>query len=410
MNRIAKLAMILSVFTALVFIAPSGSAAQEADGDGVIFGQIVNGTTDSPVPEASVSLSTFAGGTLQEPRSTITDEDGHFEFPGVSTDPEAVYAVSTSYFNIAYSTGRVSFEEDSVGLDITLDVYEPTTDQSLVHVASRGLIITDVEPARGELGLLDIYLMGMEEDRALVADDEGRSLIFPVPRNATRVTPLSDETYDMQTATIEGATVYGTEPMLPGDTTITLSYTVPYTADRVSVELQANYPTDVFRLLIPISVTGVEEEVQLEAPGFEYTGQEQIGPQTYNVWETRDVSQGDRIQVAYTDLVHSQIEPNTLNKFIPATVATAATILAIVVIVWIVRGRRLDRERPVVLVPHLATSLESRREDLIEQLRALETANQQGLVDEEEYPDYRRYVLEQIRQVNRQLRGEGVEE
>ena len=400
----------LLVILWLVFASQAPSAAAQSEESGVVFGQIVNRTSEEPVPEIAVTLSTFAGGTLQPSRNTISDEDGRFEFEGVDTDPEAVYAVSTEFFGIAYSTGRISFEADSVGIDVTLDVFEPTEDQSLVAIRSRGVILTDVEPVRGEIGLLDIYLLDVTEDRVLVADDEGRSLVFPVPRNASRVTPLPDPSYDLQTATIEGATIYGTEPLLPGETTATLSYTVPYIGEHLSVELQASYPTDVFRLLIPVTLTDVEDQIEIEASGFEHIGQEEIGPQTYDVWAREDVEPSDRINVTYGGLIRSQIEANTLNKTVPYIVATTTALLAIGVIVWIVRGRRLDRERPVVLVPQLATSLEARRIDLIDQLRALETAHDRGIVNEASYPEYRRFVLEQIRLVNRQLRGEGVED
>ena len=376
---------------------------------GVIFGHIVNGTTGENVPEVSVTLSIFED-TLLPSRNTVTDADGRFEFPGVSTDPDVVYAVSTSFAGIAYSTGRISFEADSEGIDVTLDVYEPTDDQALVTIFSRGVILTDVDPVQGEIGLLDIYILGMDEERVLVANDQGHALEFPVPRNASRVTPLPNETYNLETATIEGATVFGTEPLMPGETTVTLRYTVPYTGQRLPLELRAAYATDLFRLLIPVTDADLTEAVDLDASGFEFIGQEEIGPQTYNVWARADVASGDRVQIAYTDLIRSRIEPNTLNKFVPAIVATMALAAGAGAVVMIVRGRRLERARPLVLAPQLATSLQERREDLIDQLRALETAHERGLVASDDYPEHRTYLLEQIRVVNCQLRGEGVED
>jgi hypothetical protein len=385
------------------------ASAQEAQ-LGAVFGVVINGTTGEPVPQIAVSLSTFAGGTLQAGRKTITDAEGRFAFPELDTDPDAVYAVSVAFFGISYSTGRISFEAGSEGLDITLDVYEPTEDQSLVTIRSRGVILTDVEPVRGELGLLDIVVLEMTESRALVANDEGRTLSFPVPRNASRVTPLPGSGYDLQTATIEGATVFGTEPLLPGEATATLAYTLPYTGDRLSVELQAAYATDLFRILLPKEITDVERAVEVEAPGFAYAGEEEIGPQVYDVWIREGIQQGDRLRITYAQLTRSEIEPNTLNKLAPIIVAAFAIALALSVLVWLVRDRKLDRERPLVLVPELATSLASERSNLIEQLQALEMAFTNGRVDEPHYGEYRRAVLEQIRLVNRQMRGEGVED
>src|SRR5690606_29536263 len=107
--------------------------------------------------------------------------------------------------------------ETEISSDLT--VYESTEDPSVVTIRSRGLILTDVESNRGEVGLLDVTIFDVKGERALVANAEGRAVQFPVPRNATQVTPLPGSGYDLSTATIEGATVYSSAPLLPGETT-----------------------------------------------------------------------------------------------------------------------------------------------------------------------------------------------
>lgn len=400
----------LAVALLLTLLLPQAEARAQTEGQGVIFGQVINQTTGEPVPELPVSLSTFAEGTLQPGQNTVTDAEGRFEFPDVSSDPEVVYAVSSAFSGISYSTGRMSFEEDSVGIEVRLDVYEPTSDQSLARIRSRGLILTDVAPTRGEIGLLDIYVFEMRENRVLVADEEGRAVTFPVPRNASRVIPLPETSYNMQTALIEGATVYGTEPLMPGEQSATLSYTIPYTNNRLSLELLNAYETGLFRILIPQTVSAQNEEITVEAAGFEYAGEEVIGPQTYDVWVRENVSPNDRLRIVYGGLQHSRIKPNTLNKMVPGAVAGLVAIAAVGIVYLLVRGRRLYAPRPLVLAPQLASSLEAQRTDLIEQLQALETAHSSGIVDDKQYREYRQLILEQIRLVNRQMRGEGVEE
>ncbi len=407
LKSISAIVLLLTLASALLAARDVDAQAEE---DGAIFGQIVNRTTGEPVPDIAVTLSTFAEGTLQPNVNTVTDAEGRFEFPAVDSDPAVVYAVSTSYFGIAYSTGRVSFEAGSVGLDIILDVFEPTEDQSLVSVPSRGLILTGVEPTRGDLGLLDIYVLEMTEPLVLIANDQGRTLSFPVPRNASRVTPLPDTSYNLQTAQIEGATIYGTEPLVPGDNSATLSYTIPYTGISVSIELPIAYQTDIFRILLPVSMTDLDQEVEIEAFGFTFSGEEQIGPQTYRVWVREGLNPNDRVQITYSGLVKSEIQPNTLNKVAPAAVASIAGIAALVLVIVIVRGRKLYEDRPVVLEPRLATSLETERSELIDQLQALNEARDSELIGENEYDQYRIQILEQIRIVNRQMRGEGVED
>src|SRR5690606_6209580 len=107
----------LAVALLLTLLLPQAEARAQTEGQGVIFGQVINQTTGEPVPELPVSLSTFAEGTLQPGQNTVTDAEGRFEFPDVSSDPEVVYAVSSAFSGISYSTGRMSFEEDSVGIE-----------------------------------------------------------------------------------------------------------------------------------------------------------------------------------------------------------------------------------------------------------------------------------------------------
>jgi hypothetical protein len=72
--------------------------------------------------------------------------------------------------------------------------------------------------------------------------------------------------------------------------------------------------------------------------------------------------------------------------------------------------RGLHHERPVVLAPALAVPVETRREQLVVELRQLESDWQGRSVAESDYRAARRAILEELRRISRQLRGVGEDE
>jgi hypothetical protein len=72
--------------------------------------------------------------------------------------------------------------------------------------------------------------------------------------------------------------------------------------------------------------------------------------------------------------------------------------------------RRLYLQRPVVFQPEASYALESRREELVHELRELETAHDAGGLDPSQYQSLRREILERLRLISRQQRGLGLDE
>lgn len=395
----AVLALILIPLNAF---AQDSTTAPEVSGDGVIVGTTTNGTTGEPGGMLPVSLEIFDASGFIEERGTVTDAEGNFSFEGLSTSPDIAYNLTVAYQGVSYGSESIDFEAGSDEINATIQIFEPSTDTSGVSITRRGLILTGVDPSSGNLMYLDVLSLQNDADHAVVSNKLGHSLEFAVPPNASQVTPFPGGTYNMGNATIEGATLFSSTPLVPGSSTATLGYTVPYTGNSVTIEVQAAYPMQELRILIPISTDEANKNIEIASSGLEQREDETIGPQTYHVWAADNVAPGNTIRVGYRELPDSQVAPNTLKKMEPLLIAAGAGILMLLVVGLIAWKRDLFAPRPVQVNPQLTASLDVRRDELIAQLRALEHAHEIGEVSEDDYADYRQTILEQLRLISRQ--------
>lgn len=382
------------------------ATAQTADG--VLTGVVTNVTTEQPVADIEVALSKFDASGFLEGISTTSDADGAFRFDGLDTTDGLVYAASVSYRNVVYSSGMIQFD-DGAEQQTELLVYETTLDQGVVQLQSRGLIFTGVSAAEGLVSMLDVFVIQNNSALTLTPDDQARTLQFPVPRNALDVTPLPG--YDFGTPSIEGATVYATTPLPPGDTTATLGYTVPYTGERLTIEVGNVYQTTEFRLLVPVNLPEGVAEVSISGIGITEAGIVEVGSEEYRLYfGPANAQPGSRLRFTYQSLPQSAIQPNSLNVWAPAIVAAAVGLAAGAMALYVVLKRKLFLQRPVVLQPAVAATLEIRREQLVDELRELEGANTGGTLDPAQYQSLRRDILERLRLISRQQRGLGLDE
>lgn len=395
----------LLVFGSLVPI-PAPVAAQTTDG--VLTGVITNATTEQPVADIEVALSKFDSTGFLEGLTTTSGPDGAFRFEDLDTTDGLVYAASVRYRNVVYFSGMIQFDE---GLEQQTEVlvYETTLDQGVVQLQSRGLILTGVSAAEGIVSMLDVFVIQNNSALTLVADDEAHTVRFPVPRNALDVTPLPG--FDFGTPNIEGATVFATTPLPPGETTATLGYTVPYTGERLTIEVGNVYQTAEFRLLVPVNLPAGIAAITISGAGITEAGVVEVGSEEYRLYfGPANAQPGSRLRFTYQSLPMSAVQPNSLNVWAPALIAAAVGVAGAAIALYLVIKRRLYMPRPVVFQPEAAHALESRREELVDELRELETAHEAGGLDPTQYQSLRREILERLRLISRQQRGLGLDE
>jgi len=389
-------------------------AAVAADTNGRISGTISNDTTGQPLAGATVTASRFdqqpTGGTMPQSVdvTTTTAGDGSYAFEGLDTADGLVYAISVTYEGVLYSSGMVQI---SATPEQTADipVYETTTDQSTITLASRGLLLNSGDREPGAAMLTDVFSFETTGARTIVAGDDGRTLRFSVPPNAAEVGPRPG--FDFGTPSLEGTTVYATSPLRPGTANpASFNYTLPYSGSSFETTVVADYPTDDFRILLPADAEGSGPRVSSESRQLLDNGIAQIGGQQYHVWSTGTLAAGESLSLRFVDLPRTSAAQRGLSTVEPAAIALVALLAAAGAAAWVVSRRRLLAPRPVTVAPVLAETLDVRRAALTDELRGLEAAHAAGNVDELDYQRSRRLILEDLRRISRAMRGIGDDE
>jgi hypothetical protein len=394
----------LHLFTFLavlaLFLSHASPAVAQDQFEGTITGTVINQTTGQAIGGIPVTLSAFTSEGLQAEFNTSTAENGTYEFVELDTSEGIVYAASVSYRGVLYSTGMIQVVE---GAHQTSDiaVFETTTDRSVVTVSTRGMVLSELFPASGSATLLDIYSIAVDGDQTFVAGDTGRSLEFPIPRNAGTPTLLPG--FDFGSAVVENSILYASSPLRPPGASVTISYSVQYTGTSFTLDILNAYPTGTFRVLIPTDLTVNADSITVSGSGLEDEGIASIGDRDYHVWTATELRAGGTIRVGFASLPESGFAPNRLRVAEPTILAGVALVAATALTAVAIRRKVIVQDEDESGHALVAGFVES-REELVLQLQELQDEYDNRMIDDDLYLTERRDLLERLRIVSHQLR------
>ena len=392
---------LITIFAVLVLaLSHATLAIAQEQFDGTINGSVFNQTTGQPVSGIPVTLSAFTSDGLQAEFTATTAVDGTFEFPDMDTSDGIVYAASVSYRGVLYSTGMIQFL-DAVERTSNITVFETTTDRSVIGVSTRGLVFSELDPDSGSVTMLDIYSLTIDGDQTFIAGDTGRSLEFPIPRNAGTPTLLPG--FDFGTAVVENSILYASSPLRPPGASVTISYAVQYTGTSFTLDILNAYLTETFRVLIPADLTVNSDSIVVSGSGLEDNGIARIGDRDYHVWTATDLRASGTIRVGFASLPESGFAPNRLRLAEPTILAGLALVAATALTAVAVRRKVIVPAKEETEHALVAGYVES-REELVLQLQELQDEHENGLIDDDLYLSERRNLLERLRIVSHQLR------
>ncbi|MFQ6014905.1 MAG: hypothetical protein ACE5NP_05635 [Anaerolineae bacterium] len=262
----------------LLLLIPAQALA-EGEGEGVIEGQIINGTTAAPadsVAGLTVSLYIFEEGKEEVVIESDTETEGSFRFTGLSTDGNVVYALSVEYQGVRYATDFVTFPEGEKSLSLPLTVYELTADDQWLRL-ERVHIIADLRTRNLVVG--EFYLFNNVGDRTYiggrdVAEGEGKAILeFTLPQDATDLRFRNPELADAAVQT-EGGLAF-TLPLPPGPSEVLFSYVLPFEPPAFNFERTLDYLVEDLNVLIldvgqTVSVAPLTPQGKLGGEGTTY--------------------------------------------------------------------------------------------------------------------------------------------
>jgi 5-hydroxyisourate hydrolase-like protein (transthyretin family) len=378
--------LLLSVLLLCLLAAPAVVLAQD---EGIIEGQVMNGTADAPedsVAGLEVALYQWVGESAELVTTTISDDDGRFRFEGLDTGEDIVYRFELEYQGIVYGAESVFPSGDTV-LHVVATIHEITSsDESLV--VDRHHIILDFDS--DAVVFREFYIFNNVGDR-IYAGADGLTLRLALPEGATDITFEAAETGADYVLTQEGLAFVGLVP--PGEKQVLYSYSVPYDGSQLTLRREILYPTSNLDLL------AANVGVQVEASQLTYEGLTAAGDDTYLHFATENVPSGTAIELQLSGVPQGAVALPSMESSMVAALREAAPAMAVVLAVL---GAllpfvqlRLRKARPATAEPGIvpqaeileqaAVETDAQHEELRRLMSDLDDAYAEGLLTEEAY-------------------------
>ncbi len=376
---------IASLIGVALFLLPAQPARAQTSG-GKFEGQIVNGTKDAPITNSAnltvTLLSAPLGATVPLSVTTRADANGRFVFTNLDTMTTTRYAVLATYKELDYYSDVVTFSENQTTQPITVTIHETTEDVSAVRVSQTHFI---VEVVPGSLGVTQIIVLQNTSDRTYI----GKPLLGP--HRATLTLPILAGASNLQfenpeagATTLVGSTVLTyTLPVYPGMDQIVYAYELSYTSSNYPFRLTMPFDSAQVRILLA-DVGGTINSTQFAtpAPFSAPTGQKFLQTTMTNV------TAGTTLNATFTKLPAGAEAPaqipdqNTLAIALGIVGAVALAVFAL------------------LIRPFLNRRKQSPRDEILEEIVALDDDFEAGKIAEEEYRAERAELKAELKELD----------
>ena len=385
----------------------------QAQEDGVLEGQVVNGTPGGPAvgEGVAVTLHILRSGGEVETRETTTGAEGRFRFEGLDRDPALEYWAEAVYQDAPYSSAEpVQFEGEAATAAATIDVYESTDDDSALRLSSVHVI---AESFGQVLRISEIHMLSNDGDRTFAGSGEGPSpgttVFIPLPADAVGLA-FSEEDPAGRYVEVEGG-VWDTQPVTPGQDTslVYMSYHLMVVDEAVSLERAFSYPVSAFNILVTQPGLRLESERLVDQGSQSFQGRE------YLFYVAQDLAAGEELVLNFgvtEAAAGSSAMPGTESEAAPEATAPAgegqqglmqilgialALLTVAAAVVYPLARRPLAGARAAA-GPGLPEGLSSPgRRRLLEELADLEDAHEEGHLDEADYEQQRAQLYDALR-------------
>lgn len=385
---IRRITLLVTVF--ILSLSSSALAADELD-SGTIEGIVINGTADGgSVAGQNVTLQIFLDDIEIDSASTETDAEGQFVFSGLSTESGYSYQVELTFQEADYYGEWFSFTEGEPVKSIQITVYDSTTSEEAISVATAHTIIYIQE---GSL-LVEEYLFFVNESdrtyigsKEITAEGDKETLRFYVSEQATELQVSHGLMSCCIVGTDEGFSY--TMPVLPGFHEVAYSYVIDYASGEHQFSRGVIYPTARFDLMVQGGSTAVvvdqlTAEETLDINGTEYSHLTGLG-----------LPPGDTLVVQLSGLLGTNGE-RTLTWVI-------VTLVVLVLGFSVIFRLRKRRFQPVESVD----GLEQKRQQLLGEIAQLDDDFGEGKIAEEVYHRLRIVTKAQLMELMQGIREKG---
>ncbi len=349
------------LFTILLCLAPATPLA--AAGDGVISGQVVNGSPDGDsTANLELSLEAYTANAAEPVVINVqADDDGNFSFRNLDTSSNIYYFVGAVYAGVQYYSEEIVFAEGQTGKTAQLEVYETTEDDSAISIYWSHTVLT-IE--NGNLKVKESFYILNNDYYTYTGSREVLSGI-----RVTAVLPIPAEARDLQLGPEIGGNAIFTDsglaytlPLIPSLTPASYTYTLVDVDSDFAFSRQVGYDQYLYDVLVQ-GADGVESQQLTKGD------QVEDGGKVYETLNGSSIPAGETIVIQLSGLPQDTSQQTVLWAL--GTLIVLGSVFALL----LRRGGGEIRAG----VP------ESEERQLLAEIARLDDDFENGLIDEESY-------------------------
>lgn len=360
--------------------APTGVEASQLLGK--VTGEVLNASGGEIPTDLTLTLRGFDHMQAVISQTTTLEADGLFSFEEVETSPELAYVVTLDYDQTTYGSDIGIFEEGVSELYLPVEIYETTTDASILSVDRMHLFFEFVDEQT--VRVIELYIISNPSNKTLVAAEDGDTTVsFTLPEGATNLEFQDGILGERYISTSDG---FGdTISVRPGSGTyeILYAYEMPYDR-KLDLVHPMYYPVDAVVILIP------EDGVRVKGEMLRDDGTRDVQGVPYRLYSGGGLQAGDDLQLTLSGRPSgsnpSLLKSSSMGLIIGLVVFGMALIFGGV---WLfTRTRKEDGDHENVEDVSFEAELDLASEDadtLMDAIIALDDLYREGQLPEEAY-------------------------
>lgn len=256
-----------------------GGAVLAAD---TVEGYVVRGDSGARVPGVEVAFYVDQGSGPQEMLRKATDAQGSFAFAGPFLTSGTTFLLAAVYQGVPHFSEPLQVGGQRA---VILEVFEPTTDDSAIRLASHTLFLGVRGQTVDVAHLVQVENTGDHTYAGAEVADQRRVSRFVLPDGLFGLQSHNGDLVDAGDGVF-----YDTQPLVPGQTQVTFSYTLDARELKEGYVHEVSYPTQRLDVLLqPASF--------VPGPPFEDLGVVDLRGTQYRRLRVADLQRGQRLLV-----------------------------------------------------------------------------------------------------------------
>lgn len=374
---------------------PGTPVAEAPSSTGTVAGKVTSAAGIVLPTDMVVTLHGFDNMQIAITQTTTLQPDGSFTFPNIQMPNGRAFMASVNYQNTAYSSDIGVVQNGAASLNLSITIYDTTTDASILKADRLHLFFEFVDAKT--VRVIELYIVSNPSNKTLVAAGPGQPTVrFALPKGATNLEFQDGSLGGRYVQTSDGFGDTASVPPGTGSYEVLFAYEMPYDR-KLDLEQSIAMPVDAVVILVP------EGEIKIKSDMLQDSGIRDVQGTQYHTYSGASLAAGQNLSLTLTGRPASAspglVAGSNTTLLIGLSVFGVALIVAGV---WLYRRTRtvgaeveegpLDEASPAVL---------ESPENLMDAIIALDDLYQAGQLPEDAYQKRRAELKQHLKEIIR---------